>query len=60
MISVYKIKPRFQSALQPVLKLLRKLGITPNQLTLSAVFLSMGIGVLILFHQQYPVMLLSL
>jgi len=44
MISTYKIKPQFQKILMPFLKLLKKLGVTPNALTLLAVLLSFVIG----------------
>jgi CDP-diacylglycerol--glycerol-3-phosphate 3-phosphatidyltransferase len=44
MISTYKIKPLFQKMLMPLLKLLRKLGVSPNALTLLAVLLSLLIG----------------
>lgn len=43
MISTYKIKPRFQQMLLPLLKLLRKVGVSPNALTLLAVLLSFAI-----------------
>jgi len=40
MISIYKIKPKFQQLLMPLLKLLRKLGISPNSITIFSIFLS--------------------
>ncbi|MDR2237796.1 MAG: CDP-alcohol phosphatidyltransferase family protein [Chryseobacterium sp.] len=46
MISVYKLKPKFQQLLTPVLLFLHKNKITANQITLSSVLLSVVIGVL--------------
>lgn len=46
MISVYKLKPKFQQLLTPVLLCLHKNKITANQITLSSVLLSVVIGVL--------------
>lgn len=45
MISMYNIKPRFQELLKPIVAFLYKLGVTANQLTLSAIFLSFTMGV---------------
>lgn len=58
MISVYKIKPAFQKLLFPLLKKLHKLGITANQLTISAVFLSIFMGIGFMFYKQHPIILL--
>jgi len=44
MISIYKIKPKFQQLLMPLLKLLRKLGISPNSITIFSIFLSFVIA----------------
>ena len=62
MISVYQIKPAFQRLLQPLLRGLHKAGITANQLTLAAVFLSVGLGLLVYFHlsQSYFLLLVAL
>lgn len=46
MISTYKIKPAFQKLLTPLLKVLRKLGVTPNLLTVLAILLSFFLGCL--------------
>jgi len=40
MLSIYKIKPKFQQLLMPLLKLLRRLGISPNSITIFSIFLS--------------------
>lgn len=58
MISVYNLKSGFQNLLKPLLKFLRKIGITPNQLTLFAVLLSIGIAWLILNHPDHTYFLL--
>ena len=44
MISIYKIKPRFQQLLMPLLKLLRRLGISPNSITIFSILLSFVIA----------------
>lgn len=46
MISVYKLKPKFQQLLTPVLLFLHKHGITANQITVSSILLSVVIGIL--------------
>ncbi|MBM71413.1 MAG: CDP-alcohol phosphatidyltransferase [Crocinitomicaceae bacterium] len=46
MISTYKIKPAFQKLLTPLLKVLRKLGLTPNLLSVLAILLSFFLGCL--------------
>ncbi|MCT2562552.1 CDP-alcohol phosphatidyltransferase family protein [Chryseobacterium herbae] len=46
MISVYKLKPKFQQLLTPVLLFLHKNNITANQITVSSIVLSVIIGVL--------------
>ena len=62
MISVYQIKPAFQRLLQPILRGLHKMGVTANQLTLSAIFFSVGLGLLVYFHprQDYFLLLVAL
>ena len=44
MISIYKIKPKFQQLLMPLLKLLRRLGISPNSITIISILLSFVIS----------------
>jgi CDP-diacylglycerol--glycerol-3-phosphate 3-phosphatidyltransferase len=43
-ISIYQLKPRFQQLLRPFLNLLTRIGVTPNQVTLAAMMLSLGYG----------------
>lgn len=45
MISVYKLKPKFQQLLMPILIFLYKKGISANQITFWSILLSMLIGV---------------
>ena len=46
MISVYKLKPKFQQLLTPVLLFFNKNNITANQITVCSILLSIAIGVL--------------
>lgn len=46
MISVYKLKPKFQQLLNPILLFLNKCNITANQITISSIILSVIIGFL--------------
>jgi CDP-diacylglycerol---glycerol-3-phosphate 3-phosphatidyltransferase len=46
MISVYKLKPKFQRHLTPILLFLHRNQITANQITISSIFLSVIIGIL--------------
>jgi CDP-diacylglycerol--glycerol-3-phosphate 3-phosphatidyltransferase len=50
MISLYQIKPKFQQLLKPILTLLFRIGVTANMITWSAIFLSIGTGVLLWIH----------
>lgn len=59
MPSVYDLKPRFQGLLRPFTNYLAAKGVTANQVTLSALFLSVVIGALIvLFADQSGFLLL--
>lgn len=42
--SIYQLKPRFQQLLRPLLSSLARIGVTPNQVTLVAMFLSCAYG----------------
>lgn len=54
MFSVYNLKPVFQKLLQPILHALYKIGVTANQLTISAVILSCLMGFSFLqYHTLY-------
>ena len=52
MASIYDIKPQFQNLLRPIVNQIAKIGITPNQVTISAMLLSMVTGMLIVFFHQ--------
>lgn len=58
MISIYQIKPKFQQLLKPVLVLLNKYSITANQITISAVFLSLLIGLSFWFSSDFQLLYL--
>ena len=60
MISVYQIKPAFQRLLKPILRTLYNNSITANQITVSAIMLSAGLGYMFLHYQEYPIILLLL
>ena len=47
MISIYKLKPKFQKLLMPLLKLLHNFGISPNFLTVFTIVFSFFIGYLL-------------
>ena len=49
MISMYKIKPKFQQLLKPLLNVFHKIGVTANGITWMAILLSTAIGVLFWF-----------
>lgn len=53
MISVYNLKPRFQSLLRPCMLKLHRMGITPNQITNFALLGSIGIGCLLGSFAKY-------
>lgn len=59
-ISIYQLKPRFQQLLRPFLNLLARAGITPNQVTLGAMLLSLGYGAALAFAPQCPGLWLGL
>ncbi len=60
MISVYKIKPKFQQLLMPILKGLHKVGISANQITISSILLSLFIGICFWFAGSNKYLFLAL
>ena len=44
MVSVYQLKPAFQGLLRPLVRRLAHLGVTPNQVTVAALLLSLAEG----------------
>ncbi|MEM7249187.1 MAG: CDP-alcohol phosphatidyltransferase family protein [Acidobacteriota bacterium] len=47
MASIYDLKPRFQALLRPTCRFLAARGVTPNQVTVAAIVLSVAAGALI-------------
>ena len=47
MPSIYQLKPAFQNLLRPLVRGLARAGVTANQVTLAAMLLSLGVGVLL-------------
>ncbi len=60
MISIYKIKPAFQKLLTPALLVLRNLGVTANQITISSIILSLLIGIAFWFAETNRILFLVL
>ncbi len=60
MPSVYALKPTFQKALRPLCEDLARARITPNQITVTAVALSVGVGALLAALPGHPTLLLLL
>ena len=50
MPSIYELKPAFQNLLRPFVNYLYRKGITANQITLLAMFISIGISTFIYFY----------
>ncbi|MCW5211814.1 CDP-alcohol phosphatidyltransferase family protein [Desulfobulbus sp. TB] len=49
MITVYKLKIAFQDQLRPLVRMLAEAGVTPNQVTIVALLLSVFFGLLLYF-----------
>lgn len=60
MPSIYDVKPAFQNLLRPKCRKLAKAGVTANQVTLSAVVLSVFTGGMLVFCKDHPTALLIL
>jgi len=60
MISIYKIKPKFQQLLTPILNRLHKAGVTANQITIASIILSLFIGVAFWFATNNKLLFLAL
>lgn len=53
LISIYEIKPKFQRLLMPIVDWMRKIGMTPNQVTILALLLSIVTGIILsIFHEN--------
>lgn len=53
MISIYKIKPKFQQLLKPILTWLYRNHVTANQLTISTIIFSLGLGISLWFSNEW-------
>lgn len=60
MISVYKLKPKFQQLITPILKLLHRLDVTANQITITSVIFSFLIGIGFWFASDISILFLFL
>ena len=60
MVSIYKLKPKFQQLLKPVLVSLHKANISANQITLASIFSSFVIGILFWFGDVNHFLFLAL
>lgn len=49
-MSIYQLKPAFQSLLRPLVGALARAGIRANQVTLAACLVSIGVGALLVLH----------
>lgn len=60
MISIYKLKPKFQQLLTPILIFLHRRGVTANQITVSSIILSLLIGLAFWFADRSHILFLAL
>ncbi|WP_409417205.1 CDP-alcohol phosphatidyltransferase family protein [Flavobacterium sp. PS2] len=60
MISIYKLKPKFQALLKPVLEFLHSKGVTANQITMASVFWSFLIAAFFWFADSNSYFFLAL
>lgn len=60
MISIYKIKPKFQKLLRPILDKLFRLNVSANQITISSILLSLMIGLAFWNADSYKWLVLAL
>lgn len=60
MISIYKLKPKFQQLLTPILIFLHRRGVTANQITISSLILSLLIGLAFWFADGSHILFLVL
>lgn len=60
MISVYKLKPKFQQLLHPLLVWLHRRGVTANEITVVSIVFSFGIGMLFWEASAVPLFFLAL
>jgi CDP-diacylglycerol--glycerol-3-phosphate 3-phosphatidyltransferase len=58
MPSIYQLKPAFQNLLRPIVRGLAAAGVTPNQVTIAALLLSVAVGALVWIFPAYHAVLL--
>lgn len=58
-MTLYDIKPRFQSLLRPLVKKLAALGVTANQVTIAAAVGSVGLGILLAIYSTLNILFLA-
>ena len=61
-MSIYALKPKFQSLLRPLTSALARAGVTANQVTLAAAIVSIAVGVFIAWRapERWPFLLIPL
>lgn len=61
-LSIYALKPRFQSLLRPLTSALARGGITANQVTLAAAIVSIALGIFVAWRapERWPFLLVPL
>ncbi len=61
-ISIYALKPRFQSLLRPLAAALARGGVTANQVTLAACLISVALGAFVTWRapERWPFLLIPL
>ena len=60
MVSLYQLKPAFQNRLRPLAGALARAGVTPNQVTLAALLLSLIAGAVLALFPASPATLLAI
>ena len=60
MLSLYQLKPAFQNRLRPLAGALARAGVTPNQVTLAALLLSLIAGAVLALFPASPAALLAI
>ena len=58
-MTLYDIKPRFQSLLRPPVKQLAAMGVTANQVTIAAAVGSVGLGILLALYSTLNILFLA-
>jgi CDP-diacylglycerol---glycerol-3-phosphate 3-phosphatidyltransferase len=59
-MTIYDLKPAFQNLLRPIVLLLKNIGLTPNQVTLSTCLFSLLMACLLYFNSELNYVLFSI